>query len=153
MSDIVHRLRDWRNLHLARGGELFEAAADEIERLRNGAAGYTDGISAGGESNQSHEKSDEKHGVSDTARPTLTAEEREAISEVVDCLTESGTGLASPTTTRNTSDIRVWDGTTWVSLRGPTGNTDAQGRLRHFWPVSLDASPTVTSSDAGASMT
>jgi hypothetical protein len=37
MSDIVERLRDWRNLHLARGGELFEAAADEIERLRNGA--------------------------------------------------------------------------------------------------------------------
>ena len=34
MSDIVHRLRDWRNLHLARGGELFEAAADEIARLR-----------------------------------------------------------------------------------------------------------------------
>jgi hypothetical protein len=37
MSDIVHRLRDWRNLHLALGGELFEAAADEIERLRKGA--------------------------------------------------------------------------------------------------------------------
>jgi hypothetical protein len=34
MSDIVHRLRDWRNLHLALGGKLFEAAADEIERLR-----------------------------------------------------------------------------------------------------------------------
>ena len=34
MSDIVHRLRDWRNLHLALGGELFEAAADEIARLR-----------------------------------------------------------------------------------------------------------------------
>jgi len=34
--------------------------------------------------------------------PTLTAEEREAISEVVDCLTESGTALANPTTTRNT---------------------------------------------------
>lgn len=37
MTDIVHRLRGWRNLHLALGGELFEAAADEIERLRNGA--------------------------------------------------------------------------------------------------------------------
>lgn len=39
MSDIVHRLRDWRNLHLALGGKLFEEAADEIERnaatLRN----------------------------------------------------------------------------------------------------------------------
>ena len=38
MSDIVHRLRDWRNLHLALGGKLFEEAADEIERLRNDGA-------------------------------------------------------------------------------------------------------------------
>ena len=37
MTDIVHRLRDWRNLDLALSGELFDAAADEIERLRNGA--------------------------------------------------------------------------------------------------------------------
>jgi len=36
-GDIVSRLRHWRGLHLAHGGELFEAAADEIERLRNGA--------------------------------------------------------------------------------------------------------------------
>jgi len=35
-------------------------------------------------------------------KPTLTAAEREAISEVVDCLTETGTSLANPTTTRNT---------------------------------------------------
>ena len=34
--------------------------------------------------------------------PTLTDAEREAVSEVVDCLTESGTALANPTTTRNT---------------------------------------------------
>lgn len=34
--------------------------------------------------------------------PTLTDEERKAISEVVDCLTETGTALASPTATRNT---------------------------------------------------
>ena len=34
--------------------------------------------------------------------PALTESEREAISEVVDCLTESGTALASPTATRNT---------------------------------------------------
>jgi hypothetical protein len=32
----------------------------------------------------------------------LTDAEREAISEVIDCLTESGTALASPTATRNT---------------------------------------------------
>jgi len=35
-------------------------------------------------------------------RCTLTDAEREAISEVVDCLTETGTTLANPTTTRNT---------------------------------------------------
>ena len=35
-------------------------------------------------------------------RLRLTDEEREAVSEVVDCLTDSGTALASPTTTRNT---------------------------------------------------
>ena len=32
----------------------------------------------------------------------ITDAEREAISEVVDCLTDSGTALANPTTTRNT---------------------------------------------------
>jgi hypothetical protein len=34
--------------------------------------------------------------------PALTDAEREAISEVVDCLTETGTALANPTTARNT---------------------------------------------------
>ena len=33
-GDIVSRLRHWRGLHLAHSGELFETAADEIERLR-----------------------------------------------------------------------------------------------------------------------
>lgn len=33
-ADILVRLRNWRGLHLSRSGELFEAAADEIERLR-----------------------------------------------------------------------------------------------------------------------
>jgi hypothetical protein len=37
-GDIVSRLRHWRGLHLAQCGELFEEAAAEIERLRNGAA-------------------------------------------------------------------------------------------------------------------
>jgi len=31
---IVERLRNWRGVHLAHYGQLFEAAADEIERLR-----------------------------------------------------------------------------------------------------------------------
>ena len=34
-GDIVSRLRNWRGLHLAHGGELFEEAAGEIEKLRS----------------------------------------------------------------------------------------------------------------------
>ena len=33
-GDLVSRLRNWRGLHLAHGGKLFEEAADEIDRLR-----------------------------------------------------------------------------------------------------------------------
>lgn len=33
-GDIVSRLRNWRGLHLAHTGRLFEEAASEIERLR-----------------------------------------------------------------------------------------------------------------------
>ena len=33
-GDIVSRLRNWRGLHLAHSGRLFEEAADAIERLR-----------------------------------------------------------------------------------------------------------------------
>ena len=33
MTDIVTRLRDWRNVHLARLHLLMEEAADEMERL------------------------------------------------------------------------------------------------------------------------
>lgn len=33
-GDIVSRLRNWRGRHLAHSGDLFEEAADEIERLR-----------------------------------------------------------------------------------------------------------------------
>ena len=35
MSDIVTRLRDWRNVHLARLHLLMEEAADEMARLRS----------------------------------------------------------------------------------------------------------------------
>lgn len=36
-GDLVSRLRNWRGLHLAHGGQLFEEAASEIERLRESA--------------------------------------------------------------------------------------------------------------------
>ena len=37
-GDIVSRLRNWRGLHLAHSGRLFEEAADAIERARGDAA-------------------------------------------------------------------------------------------------------------------
>lgn len=33
-GDIVNRLRNWRGLHLAHGGDLFEEAADTISNMR-----------------------------------------------------------------------------------------------------------------------
>ena len=33
-GDLVSRLRNWRGLHLAHGGQMYDEAADEIERLR-----------------------------------------------------------------------------------------------------------------------
>jgi hypothetical protein len=53
-GDLVSRLRNWRGLHIAHSGRLYEEAADEIERLRNGALEGRETVS-------------------------LTAEEREAI--------------------------------------------------------------------------
>ena len=41
-GDIVSRLRNWRGLHLAHGGDLFEEAADEIESLRKAITGLAD---------------------------------------------------------------------------------------------------------------
>jgi hypothetical protein len=45
---------------------------------------------------------DELEVLADYGWVQITDAELEAISEVVDCLTESGTALANPTTTRNT---------------------------------------------------
>ena len=42
-GDIVSRLRNWRGLHLAHGGKLFDEAADEIERLRSQPCPYVTG--------------------------------------------------------------------------------------------------------------
>jgi hypothetical protein len=37
-GDIVSRLRNWRGLHLAHFGRIFDEAADAIEALRQEAA-------------------------------------------------------------------------------------------------------------------
>jgi hypothetical protein len=41
-TDIVTRLRNWRTVHLARLHLLMDEAADEMERLRNGAIEWRD---------------------------------------------------------------------------------------------------------------
>lgn len=42
-GDIASRLRNWRGLHIAHGGNLFEEAAAEIERLRSQPCPYVTG--------------------------------------------------------------------------------------------------------------
>ena len=42
-GDIASRLRNWRGLHLAHSGDLFEEAAAEIERLRSQPCPYVTG--------------------------------------------------------------------------------------------------------------
>ncbi len=42
-GDIASRLRNWRGLHIAHSGRLFEEAAAEIERLRSQPCPYVTG--------------------------------------------------------------------------------------------------------------
>lgn len=66
MSDIVERIRSLRFVHVPGTSQLLEEAANEIERLQNIIAGYTDGISP------------------DTKlKPTFTDEEREAVKAAI----------------------------------------------------------------------
>ena len=85
-ADEIERLEELRKLDGESIGVLIAECqdmkdrlvnGDQTEPLHNGFAGYTEGISAIAESNQSHEKSDEKRMNANTIR--LTAEEREAI--------------------------------------------------------------------------
>jgi len=97
-GDIVSRLRNWRGLHLAHSGRLYEEAADEIERLRNGSlerremahqepvvwtVGYGGG---GGYFTDDERKANSWRDAGATVtplyrhpQPTLTDEEREAV--------------------------------------------------------------------------
>ena len=98
MNDIVTRLRDWRNVHLARLHLLMEEAADEVARLRadnsrraNLEQGLRDGIerlSANGdcpaqENAANRDNTPAANGTpserSEQSGCTLTDEEREAV--------------------------------------------------------------------------
>ena len=69
-EDIVSRLRNWRGLHLAHGGKLFDEAADEIGRLREAIRRLAD---------QDATLSVQGGSVTVTLDATLTDEERGAI--------------------------------------------------------------------------
>ncbi|NBW11915.1 MAG: hypothetical protein EBR82_28170 [Caulobacteraceae bacterium] len=69
-GDIVSRLRNWRGLHIAHGGELFEEAADEIARLREASRRLAA---------QDATLSVQGGNVTVTMDATLTDEEREAV--------------------------------------------------------------------------
>jgi hypothetical protein len=74
-GDIVSRLKNWRGLHLAHSGDLFEEAAVEIERLREAIRRLAD---------QDATLSVCDGNVTVTMDATLTDEERAAIEFVVD---------------------------------------------------------------------
>ena len=69
-GDIVSRLRNWRGLHLAHGGKLFDEAADEIASLREAIRSLAD---------QDATLSVQGGSVTVTLDATLTDGEREAV--------------------------------------------------------------------------
>lgn len=98
MNDIVARLRNWREVHLARLHLLMEEAADEVARLRadnsrraNLEQGLRDGIvrlSANGDcpgrdnaANEDNVGTNVGTELAHAAADTLTDVEREAVKE------------------------------------------------------------------------
>lgn len=121
-SDIVSRLRNWRGLHLAHSGRLFEDAADEIERLRNGSpkgremghqkplawavvnrSGGTRFLGLTSEDAQRVATSSEL--VVPVHWPTLTDDERQAIAQAIDSL--SGVEDMSPNASTDCRNAEV----------------------------------------------
>jgi len=118
-GDIASRLRNWRGLHLAHSGRLYEEAADEIERLRNGATegretvqqepaawAVTMGDGSAYEAFAAHQRGEAEVLANECRfgnkslplplaplylrpQPTLTAEEREAIWTVAEAYAEN----------------------------------------------------------------
>ena len=79
-GDLVARLRNWRGLHLAHGGKLFDEAADEIERLREAIRRLAD---------QDATLSVCDGDVTVTMDATLTDSEREAIADAIKTVSEA----------------------------------------------------------------
>jgi rubrerythrin len=95
-GDIVSRLKNWRGLHLAHSGELFDEAADEIARLRGDAQVARLRLEAAHGDNahlreairrladQDATLSVQGGSVTVTMDATLTEKEREAIEQMLD---------------------------------------------------------------------
>jgi hypothetical protein len=77
MNDIVTRLRDWRNVHLARLHILMDEAADEMERLSK-MGDCPDRDNAANEDNTPATHGTPSEG-SEQSGCTLSDEEREAV--------------------------------------------------------------------------
>ena len=77
MSDIVTRLRNWRNVHLARLHLLMDEAADEMERLSK-MGDCPDRDNAANSDNTPAANATPTEG-SERSACTLTAAEREAV--------------------------------------------------------------------------
>ena len=102
-KDIVQRLRTWCHRAYAEpASDIMDAAADEIERLE--FLRDADGLAVSTLVKECQDMKDRgcPHVTGNTTKyctltPLKLAEvERECISEVVDCLTESGYALARP---------------------------------------------------------
>jgi len=80
-GDIVSRLKNWRGLHLAHGGDLFAEAAVEIDRLHEAVRRLAD---------QDATLSVQGGSVTVTMDATLTDEERAAINAASKLLAMDG---------------------------------------------------------------
>lgn len=74
-GDIVSRLKNWRGLHLAHSGNLFEEAAEEIDSLREAIRSLAD---------QDATLSVQGGNVTVTLDATLTDAEREVLEHEVE---------------------------------------------------------------------
>ena len=83
-GDIVSRLRNWRGLHLAHGGDLFGEAADEIARLRGDLEVMRlQREAAAGDAEKLRRRLRLADAAIRSESPTLTDAEREAVERAI----------------------------------------------------------------------
>ena len=110
MSDLVTRLRNWRNVHLARVHLLMDEAADEMERLsKTGHCPVPDDAAEQDNVGKELAHADEIERLRRGHRAALTDAEREAVERAIDAL-------------HSVDDMSAWsaerDGVAAATLRG-----------------------------------